>query len=75
MLAHLYAYVQRLSAFEQRMSNLRDMLRDLVENNDDLDEMVPLTSLLITYSSFSDWQKCGIGVTPLDDLLAHDGST
>ncbi|KNE65115.1 hypothetical protein AMAG_10771 [Allomyces macrogynus ATCC 38327] len=38
-LADLFVFVQRLSAFEQKVSNMRDVLRELLDNDEDMVDM------------------------------------
>ncbi|KNE54221.1 hypothetical protein AMAG_00212 [Allomyces macrogynus ATCC 38327] len=38
-LAELFVFVQRLSAFEQKVSNMRDVLRELLDNDEDMIDM------------------------------------
>ncbi|KAJ3373785.1 magnesium ion transporter [Allomyces arbusculus] len=38
-LAELFIFVQQLSAFEQKVSNMRDVLRELLDNDEDMVDM------------------------------------
>ncbi|KAJ3351099.1 magnesium ion transporter [Allomyces javanicus] len=38
-LSELFVFVQRLSAFEQKVSNMRDVLRELLDNDEDMVDM------------------------------------